>query len=453
MKTKKQLRNFIVFVALAVCLGSFFNVGFGQVKLLKFAVFSSNFGTYITTTKPNVTLLKSKLNFQGLNEVEYKIYNNTLSIKSLASSNNLDVSNDLSDLVSDKVDSLKDEEFNDIINSMSDQQRNVFNASSFSEKIKRLVAGDEQFNVKSIIELLFAFLLDNLAGIVPILAMICAIAIISSILLQIRGEALNKPLGDVIHFACFSVIVLIVATSVVQLVSLTSSTLENLKKQMEIAFPLLLTLMASLGAGASVSIYQPLVAVLCGIMMELFTKVVLPIFVFGMIFNIVGNMSSSVKLSKLTKFFNSLFKYVIGFTFTIFSGCLAISGIMAGSYDGVSIRATKYAMKSYIPIMGGYLADGFNLIMASSVLIKNAIGYSGLLVMFLTIVSPLLKITLYKLGLSFVSGLIEPVADGRVTNFVSSTSKSLSMLSSIILAFSFAYLICVGLMMCTSNFL
>ena len=128
-----------------------------------------------------------------------------------------------------------------------------------------------------------------------------------------------------------------------------------------------------------------------------------------------------------------------------------MSGISAGSYDGVSIRATKYAIKSYVPFLGGYISDGFSLIMASGVLIKNAVGFSGLIVMFLTVISPIIKIVLCKLGLSLVSGIVESVADKRVTGFLSETSKSLSMLSSTIIAFTFAYLISTGLLMCTSN--
>ncbi|MBR4124140.1 MAG: stage III sporulation protein AE, partial [Clostridia bacterium] len=259
------------------------------------------------------------------------------------------------------------------------------------------------------------------------------------------------PLGDIIHFACFSIIAVIILTEVFLLVKLTSSTLQNLKKQMEISFPILLTLMVSLGAGSSVSIYQPIIAVLCGGIMYLFTVIILPIFSLCVIFGVVGNLTPSVKLGKITSFLESTFKYIIGFIFTVFAGFVAVSGIVAGSYDGVSIRATKFAIKSYIPIMGSYLSDGFSLIMASSVLIKNAIGYSGLIIMFLTIISPVLKIVLLKLGLSLVAGIIESVADKRVTDFVSSVSKSLSMLSGIILAFSFAYFICVGLLMCSAN--
>lgn len=364
---------------------------------------------------------------------------------------NCNITNDLQDVVEEQLGSLEEENFDKILNDLNKQQQNIFGDVGFTEKIEQLIAGTGQVSFADIVSFIASVLLDNLAGIIPVLAMICGIAIVGSVMLQIRGKNLNKPLGDIIHFACFAVVVVLVLTSVFQLVQLTSQTLNQLKTQMEVAFPLLLTVMAGLGAGTSVAIYQPIVAVLCGAMMQLFLNIVLPIFSLNVIFGVVGNMSSSVKLSKLTDFFGSLFKYIIGFAFTIFGGVLAVSGITAGSYDGVSIRATKYAIKSYIPFVGGYLTDGFSLIMASSVLIKNAIGYSGLIVMFLTIASPLIKIFLFKLGLNLVAGIIEPVADERITKFVSQTSKSLNMLSGIILAFSFAYLICVGLMMCTAN--
>lgn len=365
----------------------------------------------------------------------------------------ISISQDIEDAVNDRLEDLNKNEFDDVLNNLTESQKKVFGQVGFGEKIKNIISGKDSFNFSDIVSFFVNILVDNLKGIVPVLATICAVAILSSILLQLRGKSLNKPLGDVIHFACYAVVVLLVLGSVIQLVNLTNDTLNLLKSQMEISFPVLLTLMASLGATGSVSIYQPLVAVLSGAIMQLFTSIVLPIFIFSLIFNVIGNMTSSVKISKLASFFDSLFKYVIGFTFTIFSGFMAVSGIMAGSYDGVSIRATKYAIKSYIPIMGGYLSDGFSMIMTSSVLIKNAIGYSGLIIMFVTIASPLLKIVLYKLGLNLVSGIIEPVADSRITNFVAKTSKSLNMLTSVILAFSFAYLICVGLIMCTSNVL
>lgn len=364
-----------------------------------------------------------------------------------------DVSNDIDKVVDDQLNGLDEEGFDNILDKLTQEQKDIFGQVNITEKIKDLISGKGLVGLGDVLSFVLSILIDNLKGILPILTTICAIAIVGNILLQIRGKTLDKPLGDIIHFACYTVVVLLVITSVLQLVQLTTSTLNLLKSQMEVVYPLLLTVMAGLGAGASVSIYQPIVAILCGVMMQLFLNIVLPLFALSTIFGVVGNMSSTVKLTKMADFFKNLFKYVIGFTFTIFSAILAVSGIMAGSFDGISIRATKFAIKSYIPFVGGYLTDGFSLIMASSVLIKNAIGYSGLVVMFLTIASPLLKIFLFKLGLNLLAGVIEPVADSRITSFISQTAKNLSMLSSVILAFTFSYLISVGLMMCTANIL
>ena len=371
--------------------------------------------------------------------------------KLIFAESNLNVVDELQQEVETELDNLNAYELDDLLSNLTEQQKNIFNGISVVDKIKNLINGTDSFAIGDIFKVLLVSIFDNITAVIPILASICAIAILGSLLMQMRGNKMSQSLADVIHFACYGVIVVLVFAGVVELVNVTSSTLTNLKSQMEISFPILLTLMASLGSTTSVAIYQPLVAVLCGIMMQAFLKIILPIFSLNLIFGVVGNLSGTVKLSKFSNFLTSLFKTIVGFAFTIFASFLAVSGIVAGSYDSVSIRATKFAIKSYIPLVGGYISDGFNLILTSSVLIKNAIGYTGIIVIFLTIISPLVKIYLYKLGLSLVAGIIEPVADKRVTEFVSSTAKGLTMLASIILAFSFAYIICMGLVMCSSN--
>ena len=51
-------------------------------------------------------------------------------------------------------------------------------------------------------------------------------------------------------------------------------------------------------------------------------------------------------------------------------------------------QTTKYTIKSYIPIMGGYLSEGMDLILASSLLIKNSLGLVGVMLLITTILSP-----------------------------------------------------------------
>jgi stage III sporulation protein AE len=220
---------------------------------------------------------------------------------------------------------------------------------------------------------------------------------------------------------------------------------------MEAVFPILLTLLTAVGAVSSVAIYKPIVAILTGGVSILFSNILYPIFILSFIFVIISNLSSNFKLNKFNDFLSSSFKWISGFVLTIFSSFLAIQGISAGRFDSVSIKATKFAVKSYVPIIGSFISEGFEFIMLSSVLIKNAIGVGVLFLIFLTILTPIIKIILFKLGLQLVSAIIEPMGNSRLSNFTTSCSKVLVYPIVILLGVAFMFLLTVALIMCTAN--
>ena len=177
----------------------------------------------------------------------------------------------------------------------------------------------------------------------------------------------------------------------------------------------------------------------------------MPIFILSFVFNIMGNISPNIKMEKFSKFFSSLFKWLIGIVFTLFVSFITIQGITAITTDNISIKTAKFALKSYIPILGGYLSDGVSLIMASSVLVKNGVGVTGLILLFSTILSPVLKILIFMLGLKLVAGILEPLTEKRISDFIYGVSKSLSMLIVCVVGMGFMYLISIGLIMCSAN--
>ena len=282
------------------------------------------------------------------------------------------------------------------------------------------------------------------------LATILSLAILSNLLGQFKGSN-NKNLGEIVHFVCYMAVIIIVCTSITTLINLASSTIVSMQKQMEIIFPIILTLMASVGSTVSVGIYQPTLAMLSGIIVNIFNYVILPIFIISFVISIVGNLSNNVKLNKFSSLLNDIFKWIIGIVFTVFTGVMTIRGISAGSFDSVSIRTTKFAIKNYIPIVGGYLSDGFNLLMASSVLIKNAVGTAGLFLIFISILSPIITILIFKWALHLLSAFLEPLFDSKISNFLFSVSKAINMLIASILCVALMYIISMGLLMTTGN--
>lgn len=338
------------------------------------------------------------------------------------------------------------------IANLTDSQQLVFGSASFSSKLQNVISGQFTEGQSSVFTAIINLIFDDILKFIPLLASIIIVAIICGFVSNIRGENNSKSVGDIIHFVCYGVVIILVMAGVVNLIKVTSGAIQSMRSQMEIIFPILLTLMTAIGGAASVAVYQPAVAFLSSFIMQIFTSVLMPIFIFILVFTIISNLTSTVKLEKFAKFFSSVFKWIVGGVFTVFMAFLAIQGITASSYDGVSIRTAKYAIRSYVPMVGGYLSEGFDVIMASSVLIKNAVGASGLILMFASVLSPIVQIVVFSLILKLASAILEPLTDSRISDFIYSVGKALTLLVVMILGVAFMYLITVGLIMCTANF-
>ncbi len=354
-----------------------------------------------------------------------------------------EISNTVNDLLTDLdlsgIDKLYDDEYK------------IFGNTSFKEKVNDLINGTYFDNYNNVFSAVISLVFDGLASLLPIFLTIIAIAVLSSILNNLKSDSKNN-VSQIVNFVCFAVIITILSVNFKNVIEQTSNCLSLMKSQMDAIFPIILTLISAIGGTVSVSIFKPVVAILSNWISSLFSGLLLPIFIISFLFTVIGSLSPNVKLNKFNSFLSSTFKWTVGFVFTIFSSFLAIQGISAGKYDGISIKASKFAIKSYIPIIGGYLSEGLDFIMLGSILIKNAIGVAGLIILFVTILSPLIQILLLKLGLQLVAGIIEPTNNKEISDLISSCSKVLLFPIVLILGVAFMYIISIALLMCTASF-
>jgi stage III sporulation protein AE len=362
-----------------------------------------------------------------------------------------DLEHQLNNTILEQLDHFDFSALDEMIESLNFQFNSPFSSGSFKDKVQEIIAGEFSNGYSSVFEAILALVLSNVISFLPLFAILICIGVLSSFISNLSPNIKNKSISDVIHFVCYSIIIVLVFSAVARLITTTSETLANIKTQMDLIFPVLLTIMTALGATAAASVYQPAVAIFSSAIVQLFSSIIMPLFIFTLVFNVVGNLSSNMQLKKFHEFFHSSFKWLVGTTFTVFTAFLSIQGITAGSLDKVSLRTAKFAIKSYIPIIGGYLSDGFNVIMASGVLIKNAVGLAGLFIMFFTILMPLVELFVLKLGLNLTAAVLEPIVDKRMSNFIMAVSKSLIMLLTTILAIAFMYFIMIGLIVSTAN--
>ncbi len=364
---------------------------------------------------------------------------------------NSEAEKDLGENVEEIVDNLDLAELEAYLAQLAESQKAVIGFGSIKNRIKAVINGNLSNDYGSFISYMASILGINVLSYLPVIAAVIAIAVAYNIMSSLRGKFASDSVQNIVYFACVSLLMVILFTQMFAMIGTVKQFVSDLQKQMSIFFPVLLTLMTAIGAGSSVAVYRPGVAILASGISELIIVFILPAFIISVVLTAVGNLSDGVKLGKLSDFFSGSSKWLLGTAFFLFSAFMAVQGITASVYDGVSIRTAKFAISKYVPIIGGYLSDGLNLVMSGSVLVKNALGTTAIVLLFVSVLPVIIQVLVLNLSLRFAGAVIEPFGDGRMSALVTNLGKNLTLLISIVLAIAFLYFVFLILIVCTGN--
>ena len=320
-----------------------------------------------------------------------------------------------------------------------DSQTNLPNNVDFFQMISDLLSGNYKSEAASAVEYVFEILLNGVYRTIPVIISVLAIAIICSLVKNLRMSNCSSGVILAINFVSISVVIVLVGTQLLSFFNETKNIIENIANLSEIMSPIILTLMVASGGNVSAGIYSPTVSFLSSGIINIFLSIILPIVGVTMIIAVISSLSDNVKLNKLSDFFSSILKWIFGLTVTVFSLFLTVQGIAAATFDGISIKAAKYAISNSITIVGGFISGGFDLVLAGSVIIKNTLGIVTVFILFYVVVYPIINMAVFSMLLKLVSGLVEPTGENNISGFCTAVSKSISYL--------IAAVACVGLML------
>lgn len=359
-----------------------------------------------------------------------------------------EVEDQLEESVLDLIDNLDLTQIEQYFSENSRYFEDFFGIDNFKDFLLALISGEILTDFNSVFSAIISSIKTNLSTILSPLIIILIIVLIAVVFKNVRPQLNSHSVEEVVFFICFSVVAMLVILLFSNVLKSVSTSIEKMQNQMNAIFPILLLLMTSAGASVSVKAFQPLVLLLSNTISNVFVKILLPISVAVFVLALIDNISTQTKVKNLSNFFSSAYKWIIGIMFTVYTAFLSLQGITASSADGISIKTAKYAIKNYIPMLGGYISDGFEVARVGSLIIKNAVGFSGIILLLFTTLSPIIMIGVLQLSLKLFAAFIESISDTRTSNLLMSVSKSLSLLMTVVLGVAIMYFVVIFLLMC-----
>lgn len=361
-------------------------------------------------------------------------------------------SSDFQEIFGENLDNLDLSELQKFLDGLDEEQRQAVNIQNLKIIIKQIADGKPADFFQTFVKIILKSIGTYFLSFLPLLLTIVIIAILKSILSGLTSNFKKKSTIEIVHFVCYCSVIMILFTTVLSVVNSVNKTITLVKGFSEIIFPILMTLVVGVGGVSSMSVLSPFMSIFSVGIIELVSKIVLPAFIAMVIFSIVGNISENVKLEKLTKFFSSGTSWFLGIIFGLFTTFLTTQGIVATSVDGLNFSAAKFALSSYVPILGGYLSEGFDLVAASLVILKNTLGLIAVIVLVAIVLFPLFKTIIFSLSLNLTGAILEPIGDKKISALLSSISKSLKVLIASVAGVGFMFFIILLLTVGTANY-
>ncbi|MGI6192995.1 MAG: stage III sporulation protein AE [Christensenellales bacterium] len=337
----------------------------------------------------------------------------------------------------------------DVYEGLPDAVRSIFGEENFLDLVGSLAKG-EPVQAEGVFSRFLSLLGEKLKNRLALVTALFALAALCGIAAEMR-RGVSGGAGEIAGLVCYVIAVIVAVYAFTDTVTVAKEAAMRAQSIMEIAFPLLLTLLTAAGATASAGLFSPATALLTTGVTTIFTKILLPAVLAMGVCAIVGNLSEQRPLDKLTGLFKSTIKWTMGILSTLYIGYLGVMGIAAKSADGLSVRAVRYAADKLIPIVGTLVSGSVDTLLACSLLVKNALGAGAVLLMAGVLVSPLLDIMTLQIAFRISAAIIEPIADARLTKGISALADVLTYLFAILAGIGVMFALTVGLIAAAGN--
>ncbi|MDR3185636.1 MAG: stage III sporulation protein AE [Christensenellaceae bacterium] len=359
------------------------------------------------------------------------------------------IEDELDDEIKNGLDALINNELENFFSDINIEEKYKY-GQGFRNVIEKILSGqtiglDDAFNI------ILGGIGKNIKQIISYLITIIILSILFGVTKNLNSSFLNESTSQIVYYAIYGTIITVLCVIVNDIIISAKGVISTIGHLSEISFPILLTLITAVGGSATATVYQPMTFIITNVVMKINEHVILPIFIACIVFTIIGNLTRNIKLAKFTQALQSIAKWTLGIMFGTIVTIITAHGIVGASIDSVSIRSTKFALSAYVPILGGYLSDGFDIVIAGAIVMKNAIGLGCVIVLFLSIIGHVIKIIVTSLLIKLIAGIIEPIADERISQLLYSISKHFSIIISIVLGSAFLVMVTLMSVICAFN--
>ncbi|NMA79501.1 MAG: hypothetical protein GX967_02510 [Clostridiales bacterium] len=331
---------------------------------------------------------------------------------------------------------------------MPEQARDYLSDNSISAEDS---SGLMSLSPNKLISDIFTMAKDRITLPIRLLASLIGVVILCSLLESMQDTVPKSSLSNTFG------IVGVVASSTILTVQIgdcifqATQTLHDGSDFMLLYVPIFSSILAVGGNITSATVYNTILFGAAQMISQMTSTIFVPMIGSFLALSIVGSIMPELNLISLANAIKGITMWGLGIIMTIFVGLLTVQSFVGTATDTLALKATKFAISAFVPVVGGALSEALNTVQGSMGILKASIGGFGIIAGAMTMLPTIIYVVMIK-GAIAVAGIVSDIfGTTKLSSLFKSCSATLSIIIALLVSTTLLLIISTTIMLMTGQ--
>lgn len=324
------------------------------------------------------------------------------------------------------------------------------NDFNFNDYVQKVMSGQETFSATSIGRQLLKSAKGELSANIRTFGSLITISLLAAIFANLSMAFKNNQVSETGFYVTYLLMFALLISSFIMASQIAASTISAILSFMKALIPTYLISVAFSTGTTTALVYYEAALGLITLVDFVIIKVVIPMIDFYLVIMLANNLSKEDMLSKLADLLQTIISWLLKSLLAIVIGFSAIKGLIVPVVDQVK-RSALFKASEAIPGIGDALGGVTSTILGAAVLLKNAIGVAGLIVILVICAVPFIKLLMITVVYKAGSAALQPISDKRFIECISASAKSSALLLQTVFVGAVLFLLTITIVAVTTG--
>ncbi len=211
--------------------------------------------------------------------------------------------------------------------------------------------------------------------------------------------------------------------------------------------PVFTGICTAMGNALSGASYNVIVLALAQIAVKFVCEIIFPVISVCVGMSVIDAIVPSFSLNSVITLFKRAVTFLMGLMMTVFTGMITIQSIVGNSADTVGIRAAKFMVSNFVPVVGGAVADAYTTMRSGLGLLRGAAGAFGVIALAVILLPPIIETGCMYLVMSAGEAASQMMGLSGIGTLFKGTAAALSLVLAVLACFGVMFTVSTVILM------